>query len=33
VEDFRVALIERGIPEENIKSLLQLPGPEKQTRQ
>ena len=33
VEDFRVALIERGIPEENIKSLLQLPGPENQTRQ
>jgi hypothetical protein len=33
VEEFRVALIERGIPEENIKSLLQLPGPENQTRQ
>jgi hypothetical protein len=27
VEEFRVALIERGMPEENINSLLQLPGP------
>jgi hypothetical protein len=33
VEEFRVALIERGVPEENIKSLLQLPGPQNQTRQ
>jgi hypothetical protein len=33
VEEFRVALIERGMPEESIKSLLQLPGPENQTRQ
>jgi precorrin-3B methylase len=33
VEEFRVALIERGMPEENIKSLLQLPGPQNQTRQ
>jgi len=33
VEEFRVALIERGMPEENIKSLLQLPGPKNQKRQ
>lgn len=33
VEEFRVALIECGMPEEKIKSLLQLPGPENQTRQ
>ena len=33
VEEFRVALIKLGMPEESIKSLLQLPGPENQTRQ
>ena len=32
VEEFRVALIERGMPEENIKNLLQLPGPQNQTQ-
>jgi hypothetical protein len=33
VQEFRVALIERGMPEETINSLLQLPGPENPTRQ
>jgi hypothetical protein len=33
VEEFRVALVKRGMPEESIKSLLQLPGPKNQTRQ
>jgi hypothetical protein len=33
VEELRVELIKRGMPEESIKSLLQLPGPENQTRQ
>ena len=33
VEEYRVALIERGMPEETINSLLQLPGPENPTRQ
>jgi len=33
VQEFRVALIERGMPEETINSLLQLPGPKNPTKQ
>ena len=33
VEDYRVALTKLGTPEDTIRSLLQLPGPKKRTKQ
>ena len=33
VEEYRVALIKLGTPEDTIKSLLQLPGPKNRTKQ